>query len=209
LAPTAAALGLSPKVLTLVNQGRWKDVESALEASTKDSKSPTREQAWLAFTYMFRNHCEPLKALSEQTKSAAADNVNATIIQSFELLCEKKPAEAEKSLQSIPASAMSDAFVNFAFAASAAKQGKAAAAITYSQRATELAPDFAWGFRTSGFLQRNWLKDNAAAEKNYAKAFQIEPLLTDAGNVLIDLRLSHNDFDGAIDWRRFTRSNGD
>jgi tetratricopeptide (TPR) repeat protein len=199
LGPTAAALGLTPKLLVLVNQGKWKELESALEAATKDSKTPTREQAWLAFTYMFRNHCEPLKALSEQAKSFPQDNVNAILIQTFELLCERKPAEAEKCLQSIPASAMSDAFVNFAFAASAGKQGKAAAAITYSQRATELAPDFAWGFRTSGFLQRNWLKDQAAAEKNYARAFQIEPLLTDAGNALIDLRLSHNDFDGAID----------
>jgi tetratricopeptide (TPR) repeat protein len=199
LGATATALGLSPKILTLVNQGRWKEVEPALEAATKNSKPASREQAWLAFTYMFRNHCDPLKALNDQTKSLATDNVNAILIQAFELLCEKKPADAEKTLQSIPASAMSDAFVNFAFAASAAKQGKSAAAITYSQRSTELAPDFAWGFRTTGFLQRNWLRDDAAAEKSYAKAFAIEPLLTEAGNVLIDLRLAHNDFDGAID----------
>jgi tetratricopeptide (TPR) repeat protein len=199
LGPTASALGLSPKLLTLINQGKWKEFQAALEASTKDSKGGTREQAWLAFTYMFRNQCEPLKALSEQTKGAESDNVNAIVIQSFELLCEKKPVDSEKTLQSIPASAMSDAFVNFAFAASAGKQGKAAAAVTYSERTTELAPDFAWAYRTTGFLQRNLLKDNAAAEKSYAKAFAIEPLLTEAGNVLIDLRLAHNDFDGAID----------
>jgi tetratricopeptide (TPR) repeat protein len=193
---TAAALGLDASTLSLINQGRWKDAELSLSTAAQPG---TRTQAWLAFVYMFRNNCQPLKALNEASKSLSQDDANVILIQTFALLCDKKPDEAEKRLQSIAAAAMPDPFVNFAFAAVAGKQGKAATAVTYMQRATELAPKFAWGFRTLGFLQRQWLKDNGKAEKSYARAFEIEPRFAEAASTLIELRIEHDDFDGAID----------
>jgi tetratricopeptide (TPR) repeat protein len=192
-------LGIDQKTLNLVNEGKWAEAETALEEKVKGSTSPSREQAWLAFVHMYKSHCDSLKVIADATKSAPQDDLNVTLIQTFELICEKKLDDAEKRLQSLPATAMSDPFVNFAFAAVAGKQGKAAAAVTYTQRSVELAPDFAWGYRTLAFLEDRWLKDKAASEANYQRAVDIDPDLAEASNALIDLKLARNDFDGAID----------
>jgi tetratricopeptide (TPR) repeat protein len=94
---------------------------------------------------------------------------------------------------------MDDPFINFAFAALAVKQGKPAVAVTYLERATKLAPNFAWGFRTKGFLKQRLLNAPADAEAAYEEALAVEPDMPDAVNALVDLRLVRNNFDGAID----------
>lgn len=193
-------LGLDPISLKMVNHGRFKDLIERLK--TRDLKNSTRTAAWLAFAYMYLNHCDDLDALAKSFVGANNDDPNTNLIEIFNLICHKKLEEAEKKLQSIPASAMNDPFVNFAFAAAAGKQGKAAVAVTYTQRATSLAPNFAWGFRTIGFLQQRLLNAPAEAELAYAKAVALEPDMTDAVNTLVDLRLVRNDFDGAIEVAR-------
>src|SRR6516225_3075606 len=145
---SAKELGLDSANLNLVNHGAFKELAEKLK--TQSGKHGTRDTAWLAFAYMFIGDCASLDSLAKSFVQTSGD-VNATLIQAFDLVCKKKLDEAEKKLQSIPASSMNDPFVNFAFAALAGKQGKPSVAITYTERATALAPDFAWGYRTVGF----------------------------------------------------------
>ncbi len=192
------SLGLDSITLKLVNKGEFAKVIERLKPRTEALSAPNREAAWLAFCYLYLGQCDSLKSLSDSCKAPTTDDLNSTLIQSFDLLCQKKENEAEKKLQQISAAAMNDAFVNYAFATVAGKQGKAAISVTYIQRATELAPQFAWGFRTMGFLQQRKLNAPLDAEASYGKALQIEPDLSEAVNTLVDLKLAHNDFDGAI-----------
>ncbi len=48
-------------------------------------------------------------------------------------------------------------------------------------------------------LEQRWLEDIGKAEEAYAKALAIEPGMSEAQDAIVDLRLSKNDFDGAID----------
>lgn len=192
------SLGLDPFTLKLVNQGNFARVIDRLQLRTQGLSAPNRESAWLAFSYLYLGQCEKLKTLSLSCKNASGDDLNGTLINVFSLVCDKKTGEAEKLLQQISAVSMNDGFVNFAFATVAGKQGKAAIAVTYVQRATELAPKFAWGYRTMAFLQQKSLNAPADAESSYLKALKIEPDLSEALNAVVDLKLAHNDFDGAI-----------
>lgn len=194
---SAQGLGLDPANLRLVNHGSFKELAEKLKGQS--GKHGTRDTAWLAFAYMYSGDCQSLDSLAKSFNQSGGADVNATLIQAFDLICKKKLDEAEKKLETIPASSMDDPFVNFAFAALAGKQGKASVAVTYTQRAITLAPEFAWGYRTIGFLQQRWLNQPANAEVAYESALAIEPDMTDAVNALVDLKLVRSDFDGAID----------
>src|ERR1700722_3769613 len=139
-------LGLRSSDLHLVNQGRFEELADQLASKLSGQTTVSRETAWLAFTYLYMQKCDQLKELVNSFDSSASQNINFILMQSFSLLCEKKLDLAEKQLQTIPAAAMNDAFVNYAFATLAGKQGKPQVSITYTKRAIELAPDFAWGY---------------------------------------------------------------
>jgi len=192
-------LGIDGETLHLINLGKWKLAQDRLKTLADKESGITRTKAWLAFAYMYNTQCDPLSALNDSLKAESKDDVNVTLVNAFNLICQKKYTDAEKRLQDLPATAMSDPFVNFAFAAMSSKEGKIAVAATYMQRATDLAPDFGWGYRTRGQLQQKWLNDTAGADISYAKALAIEPSFLEAINALVDIRLVKNDFDGATD----------
>ncbi len=192
-------LGIDGETLHLINLGKWKEAQERLKPITEKETGATRAKAWLAFAYMYRSQCDALTALNDSLKAESKDDVNVTLVNTFNLICLKKYTDAEKRLQDLPASAMSDPFVNFAFAAMSSKEGKLAVASTYLQRSTDLAPDFGWGYRTRAQLQQKWLNDTAGADVSYAKALAIEPTFLEAINALVDIRLVKNDFDGATD----------
>lgn len=200
--PARIKSGLDAKTFKLVNQGNWKAVAERLETLTKGSDQPTRNHAWLAFAYMFLNQCDSLNKLDERvgTKTPPEDLAGyVRVIQAFKQVCEGKPELAEKTLSDLPKRHVNDSFITFALAAVAGKQGKASAAAEYCQRAVALDPDFAWGYRTLGYLQSRWLNQPQEAEKSFLEALRLEPEQGEVREMLINERLGHNDFDGAID----------
>jgi tetratricopeptide (TPR) repeat protein len=128
-----------------------------------------------------------------------SSNIHVVLIKAYNEMCQQKLDLADKTLQNIPDQYANDPTVFFALAAIAGKQGRASSAVEYAQRAVELAPDFAWGYRTIGFLEQRFLKDTRKADAAFAQAFSIEPRMREAAEALIDLRLSTNNFDGALD----------
>jgi len=198
-------LGLNAFDLHLVNQGRFAELTDKLSTQI-DSSQANRDAAWLAFAYLYLQKCEDLNKLANSYNSANAagagtstsKDINMILIKTFACLCDKKLDLAEKQLQSIPAEAMNDVFVNYAFATLSGKQGKPQVAIAYTKRAVELAPDFAWGYRTIAFLQERWLHQYKDAETNYSKALAIEPKLIEATAALINLHLANSEYDDAV-----------
>ena len=196
-------LGLSPVNLHLLNQGKFVELVNRLTPKVNSDKAD-RSAAWLAFAYLYLQKCDDLDKLASsfnignESNTTAELDINFTLIKSFSLLCNKKLNLAEKEMQKIPASAMNDAFVNYAFATLAGKQGKAADAIAYTKRAVQIAPDFAWGYRTIAFLQDKWLHQANEAKENYIKALAIEPKLSEASTAAINLLIANNQYDDAI-----------
>lgn len=127
-------------------------------------------------------------------------DISRVIVEAFNDVCQGKLELAEKAL-SLPNMVRysGDCLFNFALATVAGKQGKPQAALAYLQRSVEFAPDFAWGYRTIGFIHLKWLKDEQKGEAAYEQALKIEPHFTEVREALIDAKLSRNDFDGAID----------
>lgn len=197
--------GLDRQTLSLINRGDWKAAAERLETITAGRTEIGKPESWLAFTYMFLAKCDPLKELakkagvSDNPDAPRPDNIYAVEIKAYSEMCQQKLDPADKTLQNIPNTYANDPTVFFALAAISGKQGKASNAIDYAKQCVDLAPDFAWGYRTIGFLQQRFLKDNKKADEAFAKAFDIEPNLKEAAESLIDLRLSNNNFDGALD----------
>ncbi|MDR3614484.1 MAG: tetratricopeptide repeat protein [Candidatus Obscuribacterales bacterium] len=203
-----SATGLEKKTLKLINCGKWKLAAQKLEAERAKSKlsaSPGPESfdvrtAWLAFAYLFDNQTEKLDTLN---KNLAADKLDdspyALCSYAFGQASHGHSDEAGRTLLRLPANMNDDAFSNFALAAISGKQGKAEAAVTYLQRSCDIAPDFAWGYRTIGFLDQRWFKDLPKAESNYLKALAIEPDLTEARDAICEIRTARGDFDDAIE----------
>ncbi len=200
-----SATGLDRTTLDLANRGDWKAVAERLEGITAGRTEIGKEESWLAFTYMFLAKCDPLKALatragiSDKPDAPRPDNIYAVEIKAYNEMCQQKLDVAAKTLENIPNTYADDPTIFFALAAISGKQGKASTAIDYAKRCVELAPDFAWGYRTIGFLEQRFIKDNKKADEAFAQAFAIEPNLKEAAETLIDLRLSVNNFDGALD----------
>ncbi len=211
-APTGAAnmdvvkgVGLKPDELHLVNQGRFTELAQLLSTRLSSESGTGRESAWLAFAYLYLQKCQDLKQMAGSPIANSNSQINSTLITAFSLLCDKKLDMADVLLQkAVPASAMNDAFVNYAFATLYGKKGMPKQAITYIKRSVELAPDFAWGYRTIGFLQANWLKQNKEAEISYTKALNIEPKLSEASVALINLYIAENNYDQAIETAKTT-----
>jgi tetratricopeptide (TPR) repeat protein len=139
---------------------------------------------------------------SSSSVDAAGANPYAVVIAAFSQSCHGHADEARKTLAGLPRSYGSDVVCNFALAAVAGKQGLAGEAAAFLERTLELAPDFAWGYRTLAFLQQRWLKQPAKAEDSYLKALAVAPELKEARDAVVDLRLARNDFDGAVDISR-------
>lgn len=200
-----SATGLDRQTLGLINCGDWKAASERLETITAARTEIGKPESWLAFSYMFLAKCDPLKELakragvSDNPDAPRPDNIYAVEIKAYNEMCQQKLDLADKTLQNIPDTYANDPTVFFALAAISGKQGKASNAIDYAKQCVDLAPDFAWGYRTIGFLEQRFIKDNKKADEAFAKAFEIEPNLKEAADTLIDMRLSNNNFDGALD----------
>ncbi|MBX9667137.1 MAG: tetratricopeptide repeat protein, partial [Candidatus Obscuribacterales bacterium] len=195
--------GLDSKTLKLINQGDWKGAASILEKATAGVDEPTRDHAWLGFAYMFLNRTADLKKLFVRVATAAKskddERMYLSCIEAFNQVLEGKPDLAEKTLADLPRAYSNDAFVNFARAAVAGKQGKAQLAVDFCKKTIAEDPKFAWGYRTLGFLQSRWLNQPAEAEKSLTQALALEPSQGEVREMLINERLAKNDFDTAID----------
>lgn len=194
-----SVIGLPASAAKLINQGRWREASQMLEARVKKDNDVNRDNAWLAFAYLYLGKNDELKKLAEDTEKQAPKSPYALIVRAFNLTSDGKFEDAEKLLLTLPPQFAGDPLPNFALALVTAKQGKAFAATAYCQKSVELDPQFAWGYRTLGYLQQRWLEDVGKAEEAYAKALSLEPGMAEAQDALTDLRLSKNDFDGAID----------
>jgi len=194
-----SVIGLPSSAAKLINQGQWREASLLLEARVKKERDVTRDNAWLAFAYLYLGKNEELRKLAEDTQKQAPKSPYTLLVNAFNLTLDGKFEEAEKLLLTLPPQFAGDPLPNFALALVTAKQGKAFAAAAYCQKSVELDPQFAWGYRTLGYLQQRWLEDIGKAEEAYARALALEPGMTEAQDALTDLRLSKNDFDGAID----------
>lgn len=206
--------------MTLMNRGDWKGLVKSLESKGKASKLTSHEKAWLIFAYLFLGDCDKLKDLSKLTELGDAmrpmlvrdkkqspqelneEQLNISydvFTRAYSLVCQGKPAEAEKMLANLPEGLSNDTYANFALAAIAGKNGKAAAAAQFCKRAIDLDPQFGWGFRTYGYLNKQWLNNKDEAEAAFRKALEIEPRQDEVRSMLIDILLVQNKFDESLD----------
>lgn len=199
LSPT----GLDAKTLQMLNRGQWTEAATRLQSLTESETAPSLNHAWLAFAYMFLDKGDELTGLLERVQQMpnGADSPNTKLVQVFELVREKKFDEATKIGTALAAdnSGANPVLASMAMAAVAGKSGRKVDAVAYCDKAAGLAPDFAWAWRTSGYIQDRTLKNPQAAEEYYIKALAVEPEFREARDLLVDLRTSRNDFDGAID----------
>jgi tetratricopeptide (TPR) repeat protein len=198
-----SATGLDQRSLQLINHGNWHDLIDHLQTVLADAARPDARHAWLAFAYMYVDKCDDLKNLADKTKTLAGTDSNNNIpkvVEVYSLICQKKFPDANELAQSLTKDGHSDDIsVNMALAASYAKLNDANKSVEYLRQVGELAPDFAWGWRIMGFLQTRSLKDNAAAEQSFRQALAITPDFKEVRDMLVDLHVGRNDFDGAID----------
>lgn len=197
-----SATGLDAGSLQLINRGDWKAALERLEQKLNRSDAaaaPAIDQAWLAFAYVYLGRCAELAGLAEKAgQQAQLDPLVLKLVQAYNLICKNQLDEAQSLLASVSAENNQKVAVLFAQAAIAGKRGQAQQAVDYCRQATSLAPDFGWGFRTEGYLLGRWLKDPLQAEAALTKALALEPKFPEARDLIIDAKLSHNDFDGAI-----------
>ena len=197
-----SATGLDAKTLKLVNKGDWLGAIDVLSKATAGESEPSRNDGWLAFAYMFQGKCPECKELAQRVagyKGTTGDQVAAQVVQIYGQVCDGKLDDANKALEALVKDNGNDVLINFTIAAVAGKRGQAADAVRSCRKAVELAPDFAWGYRTLGFIEDRWLKDMDKAEADYEKAVKAEPEFQEARDLLVDVRLIRNNFDGAID----------
>lgn len=210
---------LDKTTLHLINVGDWNSVSERLikQCSNDAAKSDlarlrrSYREGWLAFALMFNSKVQEVQTLStqvERTRPALADvhddfsallYGNAMVIKAMSLVAQGKLALAQTVLSTVPENGRDNALYYFAQAAIAGKSGNAAQAIEYSNRAGAADNRLAWAYRTTGYLRLRWLKDSAGAEQALEEALKIEPQSSEVRDMLIDIRLSKNDFDHAID----------
>lgn len=198
----AVPLGLDARTLKLLNRGEWKSATEQLETLTSTKPGVSRAHAWLAFAYLFQGKCDDLAKLAEKVgaQADAADKTSQALVSGFDLTCKGKLAEAQQAMDSLPESVKNtDPLVNFGFASVAGKKGEATNALSYCEKTVELAPNFAWGHRTVGYLQERWLKDPVKADAAFERALAAEPDFKEVRDMLVDSRLTRNNFDGAVD----------
>lgn len=216
---------LDDATMKLINAGDFNVVASHIEKllaqDKKTGKSSSAQalkrsylEGWLAFAYMYNARAKENKELAARvglTDIAAAKSdselkiaANNRIVRAFDEVAAARFDEAENMLNQIPrdikaALVEDDCLYNFAQACVAFKKGQAAKACDYSAKATKADSRFAWGYRTIAVLRLRKLKDNAAAEAALEKALALYPTQSDSRDMLVDIKLAKNDFDGAID----------
>ncbi|HEY9760712.1 MAG TPA: tetratricopeptide repeat protein [Oculatellaceae cyanobacterium] len=136
------------------------------------------------------------------SSAASSPNSYAFVISAFNKICEGKKDDAAALLQKLPDEATADPICVFAQAAVASKRGSTEEAARICRRVVAISPNFAWGFRTLGFLEQYSLKHQPQAEFAYEQALVVEPGLDSVRKTLIDLKVSRNDFDDALDVAR-------
>lgn len=202
LAKTAQILGINERALVAINRGDWATAEEKLTEITKESATVTHNNAWLAFCFLYQSKRKELQILSDHlaTTDIAADPKSPVLLVTvLNLVAQNKLTEAQDILQSNKALLKDDQLASFVTAAIALKQGKASEAAQLCEALLKVAPQFAWGYRTLGFILEKNLKNKPAAELAYQQALKIEPACKDATDLLCNLRLSQNNFDGAIE----------
>lgn len=203
--------GSDPAARALINKGQWNSAIEKLERVTTTDSVPGRNLAWLAFAYLYTGKQDALRELDKKVQSMPASSSDpnaATIIHAFTLTLpgtgkdaannQARLEEAQKLLNDAKSEDKGDALLEFTRACVALKKGDAKKAAELCQRVLDLSPNFAWGYRTLGFIQEKSLKNTQLADAAYEKALSIEPGLKDARNLLVDMRLAGNNFDGAI-----------
>jgi tetratricopeptide (TPR) repeat protein len=218
LSTNAGNQALDGETLTLINSGDWKAVEARLTKQLAERKKgdhpqllDSYRQAWLAFALMYQSQYDALSRIVAGMDKECFDSAlaksdddkrmlgNALVIKAFDQVGQSKLDDAENTLKLAPEICNGDSLYNFALAAVAGKKGDAAKAVLYARRSTDIDPRFAWGYRTIGFLAQKRLKDNALAEDALTKALSAEPRLDEARDMLVEIKLARNDFDGATD----------
>jgi tetratricopeptide (TPR) repeat protein len=189
--------GLDSQTSEAISQGRFNDALDLLVSQTANDNTVNQKHAWLAFTYMFLSKCEPLKDLAKKF-GETKDSDAYKLTEGFNLICQNKLADAKTLLSTLSSNKDTDVLSNLSLAAVHAKSSEPALAIEYCQKAVKLNPDFAWGYRTIGFLQDKLLKDPVKAEEAYKQALQIEPEFKEARDLLVNLYTSQNKYDEAI-----------
>jgi tetratricopeptide (TPR) repeat protein len=193
--------GLAPSVRLLVNRGKWTESTSKLEELAANNITAGRNHAWLAFAYLHTGKRDKLQALSVKVQSmpASDDDPHArAIVAALAQAAEGSFAQAEKTLSQLKPGNKDDLLLDLSRSCLALNKKKPAEAIQFCQKAVDIRPDFAWGYRTLGFIQQESLMNDELAERAYEKALSLEPDFEEARNSLINLRLARNDFDGAI-----------
>jgi tetratricopeptide (TPR) repeat protein len=180
--------------------GNLQDVMAHLEQITASDTTVGTNEAWLAFAYLFLGKCDQLKTLTTKThgQSETSGSNAKNIVAVLDLTCQQKWDEAKKLALTLPQDS-TDPITNLALAAVAAKTSNFPEAIARTERILIVDPDFAWGYRVIGFIEEKNLKHPDKAEVYYLKALEVEPSFKEVQDLLVDVRLLRNDFDGAID----------
>ncbi len=193
--------GLNSSVRPYINRGNFAEALKRLEEISASDTAAGRNQAWMSFALLYLGKHNELREFAKKVKSMPAD-VNdpnaAVIVNAIDLTSQGKLDEAEKALDKCTESGGGDLLLNFGKACVALKKGNPARAAEYCEKTVGMRPDFAWGFRTLGFIQEKSLKNPNLAERAYEHALAAEPSFKDVRDLLVDLRLAKNDFDGAI-----------
>ncbi len=196
---TGAALNIDQVTYDTMRVGNLPDAMAHLEEITASDTTVGTNEGWLAFTYLFLGKCDQLKTLASKTGGQTESTANAkNIVEVLNLTCQQKWDDAKKLAATLPQDS-ADPITNLALAAVAAKTSNFPEAIARTERILKADPDFAWGYRVIGFIQDKNLKQPDKAEVQYIKALEIEPNFREVQDLLVDLRLLRNDFDGAID----------
>jgi tetratricopeptide (TPR) repeat protein len=212
---------LDKETMSLINHGDWKGLSARLSKQLQEGKGKKNSvheqlvdsyrQGWQAFAWMYLGQNDDLKKLFDGMSKDCFDTTlakdddskrmlgNALVIKAFDQIGQGKFNDAEATLKQAPEISAQDTLYNFALAAVSGKRGQAARAVQYARRATDIDPRFAWGYRTIGFLAQKWLKNSALAEDALTSALKAEPNLDEARDMLVEVKLARNDFDGATD----------
>lgn len=197
---SANKTGVDSVAMTLINQGNWNQAIDRLKILAQKSTKADRSEAWLAFACLYQGKHAELKALDEAVAAQPTDEADPMakpIAHAFALTSQGKLSEAGKLLDGLGEHDQ-DVLLAFTRACVALKQGKPQEAAVLCEKSVDLAPSFAWGYRTLGFIQEKSLKNSGSAERAYERALSAEPALKEVRDLLTDLRLTRNDFDGAI-----------
>src|SRR5262249_21724623 len=80
--------GIDPSVRTLVNSGKWSDAIEKLQELTANDSTPTRNEGWLAFAYLYTGKHDALRELDRKVQGMSANDKEpnvAPIVHAFAL----------------------------------------------------------------------------------------------------------------------------